>query len=283
MVKLMHNAMNVRLLIGALCGLVLVGCGAAPTVAPTTTPDAGATATAQAQQAQIVQTQVAIQVAAALTANAPTSTPTVTKTPTPVPTDTPTVTPTASDTPTPAPTDTPLPATSTPTRRPPAATPTPVPVTPPLGMDTKTTLQGKWELTLVSIHRDKTVYFYSDSKVAFGVWASFLFRAKNLQSGTDRFTNQYYWGILADGQLVKYDALESPDDYAAYMYCGCSSAFETFNPGIEGVFVVTADVPESTKQLQFVVLSRSGGQFQRTGITFQVDGFDKVPAFKPTH
>jgi hypothetical protein len=147
-------------------------------------------------------------------------------------------------------------------------------------MNTKATLEnGAWELTVVGVHRDKTLYFYGSAKVAFGIWATVMVKTKNLQSGTDYLERNLSWYVAAipSAKIVRHDPL-APDDYAAYMFCGCSTSFTDINPGSEHVVVMVFDVPEDTTELRIVSASD-----QPLQPVFGITNFDQVPKYTPNN
>lgn len=263
----------------------VAGCGAAPTPPPTATPDASATSAAATTAANGEATRIAAAVAQALTAAAPTITPTPSQTATPsqTPTAVPTNTPTA--TLTPAPTDTPLPTnTPAPTATPrPRPTNTPTPAPPPLlEMNVKGALGSHWDVTLVGIHRDKTLYYYSSARAAFGVYATFLMRIKNKQTGTDYIGHEVSWAVLDEtGTVSIYKPLTAPDEYGAYMFCGCATFYSYVQPGTETVAALVMDVPIGVKELRLIPYVTVQGNVIAVEPAFVIHNFDQVPVWKP--
>ena len=137
-------------------------------------------------------------------------------------------------------------------------------------------------MTLVGIHRDKTLYFYSSAKTAFGVYATFLMKIRNKQTGTDYIGHEVSWAVLDDsGKATTYKNLSAPDEYAAYMFCGCATFFSDVQPGAETVAVLVMDVSETAKELRLIPYATVQGNAIAVAPGFIVHDFDKVPAYKP--
>jgi hypothetical protein len=237
--------------------LLIVSCS--PSATPTPTPDLQAT-----------ETKIAANIFATQTASMPTATNTPTNTTTPTVTDTPTNTATPTITQTPRPTDTPRPTN----------TPTPAPTL--VTQDNPVTVDGKWQITLVSARRDKTIYGPYGAETAFGVWASLLFRVKNLQGGSDYIGKTFSPVVFSDSgakdaTLAKYSPLNTVEDKATWFYSCCDSAFHMLSPGQETVVLYTLDVPENTKNIAFLFY-RSSDRFSSP--TFFFPDFDQVPPRK---
>ncbi len=152
-------------------------------------------------------------------------------------------------------------------------------------MNAKFVVQDRWEIAVVGIHRDKTLYFYSQALTAFGTWATFMVRIRNLQSGTDYYGRNYGWIATTNaGQVFKRDQRFSADFSAAYMYCGCGTIWSDIQPGTETVMVVAFDVPETTQSLKLRSVTWLGEiRAEQPFVEFAVPDFDKVPAYKPNN
>jgi hypothetical protein len=172
---------------------------------------------------------------------------------------------------------------ASPTSTPPvSAAPSPPAAAPPipgLPKNATATLQGKWQITYVGEFRDKAIYFYDTSKVAFGVWATVQFRVKNLQSGTDHLgATAGFVAIDPAGNVIEEAGVSGR---AAWMYCGCDTVFSDINPGQEKVIVVTFDVPDGTTSLTIALTTSAFSSTPLREPRWQVANFDRVPAFKP--
>jgi hypothetical protein len=245
---------------------VILSLSACASATPIPTPDSQAT-----------ETKIAANIFATQTASAPTATSTLTNTPTPLPTNTATITLTPLPTDTPTLTPTPLP-TNTP-RPLPTATPKPAPVT----QDQLVHLTNAWDVTLISVRRDKAVFFYDNGETAFGVYASFLFRARNLQSGSDHIGRTLDFNVRVDGGSPIYHKLFNTYEYKArWFYSCCVDPFANLAPGEENVVLIAFDVPEAAKNLDFNFTPSN--PFERAvpviGPDFFVPNFDQIPPRK---
>lgn len=238
-------------LFGVLFVLFLTSCS--PAATPTPTPDLRAT-----------ETRIAANIFATQTASVPTATSTLTATSTSVATPTParTATPTIRNTST----RTPLPRN------------TPIPTARPTSVvqDKTVKLLDKWEITLVSVRRDKTIFGYFGAETAFGVWATVMFRTRNLQGGSDYIGKSFGIWLSADGKRAEHSILNTVEDKAQYFYACCESAFHMLGPGEETVVLYSVDVPENSKTLEINFTVASVPVYPR----FLFQNFDQVPARK---
>jgi hypothetical protein len=154
--------------------------------------------------------------------------------------------------------------------------PTPKATVAPVLQDQMIVLMNKWQVTLISTRRDKTIYGYFDSETAFGTWATLMFRVKNLQGGSDYIAKSFGAWFAADGKRVPYETLNTIEDKAQYYYSCCDSAYTMLSPGQETVILYCFDVPENTQSLVF--------NFTLSGIPivpmFAVPNFSQIPARK---
>ncbi len=223
-----------RIVLAWLCCLVFLA-ACTPAATPTPTPDAKAT-----------ETHIAFNVIATLTASVPTATATRIPSQTPTLTLIPTVTHTPTVTRTPLPTSTPS-ATRTPTLR-----PTDLPTPTPVAQNQTVRLAGDyWEAALISVRRDKTIWGASGPETAFGVWATFLFRVRNLQSGSDYLGKLYNFVVTADGTTVRYRIMNTVETKAKWFYACCETAYALIGPGDERIVLISFDVPEASETLLF--------------------------------
>lgn len=211
------------------------------------------------------ETKIAANIFATQTASVPTATST------PVPTDTPTITPTPTVTHTPTNSPTPT-MTNTPK---PTSTQTPKPT--PVLQDQTTRLLDRWEITLVSVRRDKTIWGpFGSAETAFGVWGTFVFRIKNLQTGSDYLHRSLSSQVRADGQKIDYHIMNTVEDKAKWFYSCCDSAYTLVAPNQEKVILISFDLPERTTTVEY--------SFTVSGIPiypiFLVPSFDQIPARK---
>lgn len=248
----------------ALCffASIFIACSGSPTATPAPTPDVAA-----------IQTQAALAVFSTQTASAPTATRTLKASATSSRTHTPRATSTSAPTNTSTATQKPKPTTV------PKPKPTATAVPPPVGQDQLVNLTPAWDVTLVSLRRDKTVFFYDEGETAFGVYASFLFRVRNKQSGSDHIGNSLGFSVRADGGLPIYQELFNTYEYKArWFYSCCVDAFDKLGPGEENVVLITFDVPENAKTLTFQFTEPN--PFEKTvrsiGPEFVFPDFDKV-------
>jgi hypothetical protein len=120
----------------------------------------------------------------------------------------------------------------------------------PVQQDVPVTI-GKWEVTLLSARRDKTIWGPNDSQTASGVWATLIFRIRNLQTETDflyRSDRPQVWTDLTEKSKpiqLSYD-LESR---AKWFYSCCDDILDDVNPGQERVILTVFDVPEKSQML----------------------------------
>ncbi len=157
--------------------------------------------------------------------------------------------------------------------------PTVIPALPPVHQDELVHLTPEWDVTLISVRRDKGVFFYDQGEIAFGVYASFLFRARNLQSGSDHIGRTLGFSVRADdGPPIYYELFNTYDYKARWFYSCCEDAFHKLGPGEENVFLVTFDVPENAKTLAFQFTEPN--PFERNvraiGPAFVVPNFDQI-------
>lgn len=257
--------------------LVLAACAGAPVATPAPTVNVAA-----------IQTRAVVDAFATQTASVPTATNTPIPTSTPLPTETSTATSPPTQTDTPLPTATPLPTdTETPTPKPlPSRTPAPPPTATtqatPVLKDQTVTVLDRWQVTLLSVRRDKIVFGRFDNESAFGVWGTFIFRVHNLQSGSDYIGHSFGFEAIADGHPINYRIFNTVEDKAQYYYSCCDSGFTLVDPGGEKVILITFDVPEATHQLafEFTVGTILGNVPVTIYPEFLEPNFDQVPPRK---
>ncbi len=110
---------------------------------------------------------------------------------------------------------------------------------------------GQWEVTLLSARRDKTIWSGSDPRTASGVWATLIFRIKNLQASTDFIYKSFRPLVWTDltGKEKPIQGNYDLEARAQWFYSCCGGILDDVPPGQERVILVSFDVPEKSQAL----------------------------------